>query len=164
MRRWRIESLVYAAMAAALLVAPTLVLRSWSSGVTGAAPAVDPEGPRLIERIVEVEGWASEGFAGLAEELASRPVPPTWDEVRKVMERRGCTDLRYALRIRCTTSDGDLDDRTLMRRPYHEPQHADEFLRYLRAGPDAAAWNGPGEPPWKAERPGEGPPSPADAP
>lgn len=169
MRRWRIGGLVYFAMAAALLLAPALVVRSWSTGMAGAAPANaasanDPERPPLIERIVAVEGWASEGFVGLAEELASRSGPPTWEDVRGVMERRGCTDLHYALKIRCVMDDGTPDDRTLLRQPYHEPQHADEFLRYLRSGPDAAAWDHPGEPPWKAQHAGEGDASPVPLP
>ncbi|OJW07002.1 MAG: hypothetical protein BGO49_27535 [Planctomycetales bacterium 71-10] len=141
----------YTVMAAGLFLVPSLVVRSWSSGSPGTAATDDSE-PRLTARILEVEGLASEGFAGLSGELASLPAIPTWEEVRRAMERRGCTDLRYALRIRILLGDGSLDDRMLVRRPYAEPQHAKEFLRYLRGGPDAAVWEGAGDPPWKADR------------
>lgn len=69
------------------------------------------------------------------------------------MERRGCTGLRYALTILIVLRDGTLDERTLVRQPYAEPQHADEFLRYLRGGPDAAVWKGDGPPPGRSGSP-----------
>ena len=120
----------------------------WTS--LGVAAALVVAGPRLPVRVVGVEGWASEGFAGLAAELAARPEPPTWEEVRRTMERRGCIDLRYALTVRSLFTDGSIDGFTYIHQPYRQPECAQEFLRYLRGGPDAAVWPGAGEPPWKA--------------
>lgn len=151
MRRWGMGGLAYVVMAAGLFLIPSLVVRSWSSGSPGASETEGMEVDRLLDRVVDVEGWASEGFAGLAEELASLPAAPTWEGVRLAMERRGCSDLRYALKIHCLRGDGGTEVRMLLRRPYDEPQHAEEFLRYLRGGPDAAVWQGAGAPPWKAD-------------
>lgn len=151
MRRRGMGSVAYAAMAAGLFAGPSLLVRSWSSGAPGTPEPEEVEARRLLDRVLAVEGWASEGFSGLVEEMASLPTAPTWEEVRLAMERRGCTDLRYVLKIRCLLGDGGLDDRMLVRRPYSEPQHADEFLRYLRGGPDAAVWEGAGDPPWKTD-------------
>lgn len=131
--------MTYLGLAAALFVVPSLfnLSRPLDEG-----EGDDSSGARaslLIERVLEVEGWGSEGSAGLAAEVSSSPSEPTWEEVRRAMERRGCTDLRYVMRVRCLHCDGSQSDQTLIRRPYHEPQHSGEFIRFLREGPDAAA-------------------------
>lgn len=129
----------YLGMAAALFVVPALFNSSRPLDEAGGDASSGSRASLFIERVLEVEGWGSEGAAGLAAEVSSRLSVPTWVEVRRAMERRGCTDLRYALRIRCLHRDGSQSDQTLIRRPYHEPHHSGEFIRFLREGPDSAA-------------------------
>lgn len=151
MRRRGMGSVAYAVMAAGLFAGPSLWVQSWSSGGPGTPEPDEVDSSRLMDRVLDVEGWASEGIAGLVEEMASLPAAPTWEEVRRAMERRGCTDLRYVLEIHCLLRNGSQDDCMLVRRPYDEPHHFNEFLRYLRGGPDAAVWQGAGDPPWKTD-------------
>lgn len=152
----------YAAMAAGLLLGPILLMGRRSPEAPARHSAGAPPEARTIERVIDVEGWASEGFDGLKAEVESRPGVTSWAELRGLMEARGCTALRYTLLFHLRMNDGSLEDLAVIRRPYEQPQHAVEFLRYLRGGPRAVARIGDGPPPWEpaedAQRGGDGEP------
>lgn len=87
------------------------------------------------QRVIEVEMtdfWATEGFTGLAHSVAAIPNAPGWEDVRALMEARGCTDLRYAILLRWKMKNGFVDDITYVRRPYEDPWHAQEFIQILQ--------------------------------
>lgn len=147
MRRSKIGGVAYVGLAATLFVAPVLVSRPWRPAEAGPSVPDGSVAPRFADRIGKVEVWASEGFSGLAAEVSSRAEPPKWEEVRRLMERRGCAELAYVINIHYLCGDEEVFDQTLVRHPYREPQHAPEFLRYLRGGPEAAFGADVGPPP-----------------
>lgn len=111
-----------------------------------AAPGERSAGERKVVQAELLEFWASEGFAELAKTVAAAPHEPTWGDVLALMEARGCTNLRYSLRVRWTLSDGLIDDITYMRRPLEEPSHSGEFISILREGPGASGHLSEAEP------------------
>lgn len=140
MRRRGIGGPAYVVMAGAMFAIPVLATwPSWNRDESKAAAGFEYKPLDVTLKAEKVEAFATEGFDALAAEIRSRPEDPSWEEVRRVMERRKCTGLRYVLKVRCFYSDGNVMDRTVLRHPYDEPKLFPEFLRYLRDGPEAAA-------------------------
>ncbi|WP_206107666.1 hypothetical protein [Paludisphaera rhizosphaerae] len=119
---------------AVVVLVPQLLKEPLDSGASGERSASE----RKVAQAELLDFWASEGFIELAKEVAAAPHEPRWEDLLALMEARGCTELRYSLRVRWTLNDGLIDDITYMRRPYAEPWHAREFTSILRGGPRAA--------------------------
>ncbi|WP_165067774.1 hypothetical protein [Paludisphaera rhizosphaerae] len=115
-------------LAAAVILGLFLVAKDDEMGATGK----ENDGDRSVVEVEMADFWASEGFTGLAQAVAAIPNAPRWEDVRALMEARGCTDLRYAILLRWKMKNGFVDDITYVRRPYEDTWRAREFIQILQ--------------------------------
>lgn len=127
---------VFLAIAAAVVLRPALFTES--AGPATAARRADDDA-KIVEAEI-TDFWASEGFMGVAQAVGAEPDAPSWQSVRTLMESRGCTDLRYVVRLRWRRVDGMVDYITYIRHPYHEPWNIPEFIDILRGDFDSTGF------------------------
>jgi hypothetical protein len=75
--------------------------------------------------------WLPETLKDFAEHRSRSPAGRTHSELRAFLERRGKTDLWYAISARGHQVNGGFADITFIRRPYGDAQHFQEFLDIL---------------------------------
>jgi hypothetical protein len=107
-------------------------------GVLSTAPSRllkpdDEPGSGVIARTEIVSLWLPEPLIDLAAVVSPSSAPRTHLELRAILERRGQTEVWYALTARGHQIDGGAADITLIRRPYHDAEHFEELLNILAA-------------------------------
>jgi hypothetical protein len=75
--------------------------------------------------------WLPESLIDFAKPQSQSSAPRTYAELQTLLERRGQTDLWYALTVRGLQVNGGTADMTFIRRPYGDSQHFQEFLDIL---------------------------------
>ncbi len=91
----------------------------------------DQPGSGVTVRAEVLQLWLPESLIDLAGRQPESSVPQTHDELQTFLERRGQEKLWYALTTRGYQVNGDTADITVIRHPYGDPQHFQEFLDVL---------------------------------
>jgi hypothetical protein len=102
-----------------------------SSGPSRSLEPADEPGSGIIVRTEVLRLWLPETLIDFAEDRSQSSAPQTPSELRAFLERRGQTDLWYALTARGHQVDGRISDITFIRRPYSDSQHFREVLDVL---------------------------------
>ena len=91
----------------------------------------DKPGSGVTVRAEVLHLWMPETLIDLAGHQPLSSVVQTHDELPTSLERRGKEKLWYALTTRGHQVNGGIADITIIRHPYRDPQHVQEFLDVL---------------------------------
>jgi hypothetical protein len=134
LRSWGEKVLMVSALAASMFGLSRL-----SPSACGPSRSVNPDdkaGSGVVVRTEVLRLWLPETLIDFAERRSQSSAPQTHSELQAMLERRGQTDLWYALTTRGHQVNGGIAHVTVIRRPYRDSEHFQEFLDVLATATD----------------------------